>query len=147
MKLATGHFVPRARDIGTLVPLLLIGCLERDDSRAILEVAAAQEFTFNGGQLRDGKIYVDPGTEVEKGADGKKVFLKRQDGGGLEIDCSCILEREDAFCFAVVDTTPGGPVIINCGDANCGETVQLCVYDITETDGFRLRVASFLARG
>jgi hypothetical protein len=102
-------------------------------------VTLMEEFSFKGGKVKEGRVFIDPGVQVEVEPKSKVVFLKNTGGPGVEIDCLCAIEGE-GFCFPVVDQGLG-PVIVNCADA-CG----FCVMDITETDGFRIRFTPFTVR-
>jgi hypothetical protein len=59
---------------------------------------ALQEFTFDAGVVRDGRVYVDDGIYVEQEEDRGKVVLRRNDDPRAEIECGCFIEG-DGFCF------------------------------------------------
>jgi hypothetical protein len=103
-------------------------------------VLAAQEFSFPGGKVKDGKMHVEPGMNGEENSTTKTVFLRPSSGGGtgFNVKCECFIEG-GGFCFVVVHRNPDGSVDIDCASGGCGEEVALCTREITgDSFGWKL---------
>jgi len=112
--------------------LLLSGACTRKDSAP---QSAATEFTFAGGKLKDGKITVDPGIKVAQDPKTKNVILRRANGTGITIACSCILEAGGS-CFP--DSTPIGPdtTVVVCVSTGCGPGGEpFCLMETDDPGG------------
>ena len=107
------------------------------------------EFTFAGGTFKDGKITVDSSIKVEKDPKTKNVILRRANGTGLTIACSCILEAGGS-CFP--DSTPLGPdkTVVVCVSTGCGSGGEpLCLMetdDPTSPFNFKMLVKATVSR-
>lgn len=115
-----------------------LGCASGKPGAHDPRAGALQEFTFDAGAVRDGRVYVDEGVYVEQEEDRGKVVLRRNDDPRAEIDCGCFIEG-DGFCFPVVHEPEGGgpegPIVVQCAAVDCsGREIDFCVMDISGRD-------------
>jgi hypothetical protein len=117
--------------------VLLGACATADRTT---QANSVKEFSFPGGEFKDGKFNVSRDFEVQKDPKSKKIFLKRAAGGpGLEFDCSCILEA-GGFCFPIAQDDGSGPIILLCGSSGCGSGEEpFCLQELGEQGGFRFQ--------
>ena len=112
--------------------LLLGACAKKDNAQS----DSVKEFSFAGGQFKDGKITVSPDFKTEQDPKTKKVSLRRAGGGlGAQIDCICSAGGGGS-CFPVTQEPPNGPVIVLCASI---DPCSSCDQVITVPDNFTFR--------
>ena len=106
-----------------------------------LQVNTVKEFKFPGGIFRDGKVRLDPGTNVEPGPQKNTVMLRPASGSGTTFNCFCVLEGGE--CWPLSTDNPDGSIDLGCVSVNCvAPRPPFCFQEIDCPDqGFKIRMA------
>jgi hypothetical protein len=114
--------------------------MQSDDYRT----SRIKEISFPGGRFIDGRIRVDPDTEVVKDEKtGAVVLLRPVGGSGSTIDpCECALETGGACLQVTAEDDDGQIIDIWCEDDGCG----FCVGGIRPELGGDFRLELKFAR-
>lgn len=103
--------------------------MEQDSGRR----STITEISFPGGRLVDGRIRVDPDTNVVKDEESGQLMMRPAGGGpGVIIDnCACTIEGGGSCDQAYIEDSSGDIIEIWCVDNGCG----FCVGGVRPENG------------
>lgn len=135
----------KALALTLLLGVGLLGCASGQPEEGSTREGALKAFSFSAGTVRDGRVYAMEGVEAETEGEGGRVFLLRDDGPRVEIDCDCFLEG-GGDCFPFLDQDDG-PIVVSClANQGCtGREIDFCVMDISD-GSFQIQFEAPLVR-
>jgi hypothetical protein len=133
----------RATAAGILLSWFLAACAGGGQDVDFAQEGDIQEFSFVGGEIKEGRVFVNPEFEAQKDPESDIVFLRGQ-GQTTTIACSCFLEGPGVCVPIIVDGAGGsGPIVVTCGNTDCeGQEIDFCLMEIAQPGQFALKLAS-----